>query len=195
VTVEKTKTIEVSRPGTTELISFEHLIEKPVTHIQTVEHRVSFPATHTRLVTLPVVTQHHTKKIEVPVTRMVTKEIAYPVPSCTTTEIIRETIFPEVHAVPREREIEVVRVVEEEKQIIGEVEITKTVPVTKTVLVCPICDECEDKCDCGTFDVEEEETEVKSPASGLDQVARNAEAIEAMIKKAFPGELAVQAAQ
>jgi hypothetical protein len=194
--VTMTKIVEVPVPGptATEHISVEHMIEKPVTRVQTVEHRVSFPVTHTRQVTLPVITQVHTKKVEVPVTRVLTKEIAYPVTSCTT-EVIRETVFPEVHAVPKEREIEVVRVVEEEKQIWGEVEVTKQVPVTKTILVCPVCECCEDECDCGTFDVAEERSDFKSPASGLEQVARNAEAIEAMIKKAFPGELAAQAAQ
>ncbi|KAA8902587.1 hypothetical protein FN846DRAFT_891452 [Sphaerosporella brunnea] len=184
VELEKTTTIEVAIPGRTEMVSIDHLIEKPVTHVETVVSHAQ-PVTHTRHVTLPVVT--HTKKVEIPVTKVFTKEIAYPV---TSTEVVRETIYPEVRAIPREREIVREEEIVEEELVISEIEITTNVPVTRTCLVCPICDCEEAECECGTFD-NEERKEHEGPAWGLEEVARNADAIEQMVRKVLPDEFAV----
>jgi len=140
-TVTVDRAVPVAVAGPTEVVSVEHLIQRPVTRIETVVESVPYAVTKTQQVTFPVVTK----------TQMITKEIAYPV-TRTMTQVQRETVYPEVYAIPREKEIIEEKKVASVVHVPATVNVVKHVPVTKTVLVCPACDQSEGACGCGTFD-------------------------------------------
>jgi len=201
-----TKAIQVPVPGPTQVVEklVEKLVEKPV--VQTVVQNVPYAVTRTQQVPYAVTQTQQvqvTQQVNVPypvtkvqnipfpvtetqkvqVTQQVTKAVPYPV---TQTQKVFETIIPQVKVIPKEREIIHEKEIHGEKNVLENVEVIKKVPITKTFLVCPVCEQPEGKCDCGTFAPAEVAPEYKGPAAGLEDVARTAADVEAFFKAHLP---------
>ncbi|KAF8545497.1 hypothetical protein BDD12DRAFT_10917 [Trichophaea hybrida] len=210
-----TKAVQVPVPGPTQVVKelVEKVVEKPVvqTVVQTVVQNVPYAVTRTQQVPYAVTQTQQvqvTQQVNVPypvtkvqnipypvtqtqkvqVTQQVTKAVPYPV---TQTQKVFETIVPQVKVTPKEREIIHEKVIHGSKNVVENVDVIKKVPVMKTFLVCPLCEQPEGKCSCGTFPAAEPNAapvvaEYKGPASGLEDVARTAKDIEAFFKAQLP---------
>ncbi|KAF8251080.1 hypothetical protein K440DRAFT_615623 [Wilcoxina mikolae CBS 423.85] len=208
-----TKAVQVPVPGPTQVVKevVEKVVEKPV--VQTVVQNVPYAVTRTQQVPYAVTQTQQvqvTQQVNVPypvtkvqnvpypvtqtqkvqVTQQVTKAVPYPV---TQTQKVFETIVPQVKVTPKEREIIHEKEIHGSKNVVENVDVIKKVPVTRTFLVCPLCEQPEGKCSCGTFPAAEPAAapadvvaEYKGPASGLEDVARTAKDIEAFFKAQLP---------
>lgn len=170
-------------------------VTRQVTSFETETVAVAVPVTQTQVVNQPV-TRIYTVKLPVTQTeqviQQVTEQVAYPVTQ-TQVQKVYETLYPSIKAIPKVIEVVHEKEIIGEKQVTTNVEVVSQVPVVKTRVVCPVCEEESDVCECGTFDGPSGNEECR-PAAGLDCVPRTAKELEAFFKAQLPDEFDAAAA-